>query len=66
MAAMAFHIFPVILMISSPSSLQCGAPKRYKLVYKPHEYYGYKYHKPQLLELCAPTERYRQRGHHKL
>ena len=26
-------------------------PPSYKLVYKPHEYYSYKYHKPQLLEL---------------
>ena len=30
-------------------------PPSCKLVYKPHENYSYKYHKPYLLELCSPT-----------
>ena len=26
---------------------KCAAPKRCNLVYKAHEYYSYKYHKPE-------------------
>ena len=32
------------IFVGSQKSVQCEAPS-YKLVYKPHEYYSYKYHK---------------------
>ena len=37
-------------------------PPSYKLVYKPHEYYSYIYHKPSLLDLL--TNLANELGHH--
>ena len=56
------HLIARYVAVGELSYLQCGAPKRHKLICNPHEY-SYKYHKSQLLELCSPTERYRLAPH---